>query len=163
MTGLRARQKASRNRRILQAAADLFRSTGYAAARIEDIAAAAEVSVGTLYNYFETKGDLLLAIVSMEVEEVHDFGRTVLADPQHPYSRQLRDAVLLPQYLNASRVFFDAMAGVAGAVALPRTTVAAPTTDLMRPISADATLGVDRQAAISNPVTTRTRIRTPPR
>jgi AcrR family transcriptional regulator len=70
MTGLRERQKADRTRRILEAASRLFRDTGYGAIRIEDIASAAEVSVGTLYNYFENKGDLLLAIVSMEVEEV---------------------------------------------------------------------------------------------
>lgn len=64
-----------------EAAADLFRDAGYGAARMEDIAAAADVSVGTLYNYFATKGDLLLAIVSMEVEEVLTTGEAVLADP----------------------------------------------------------------------------------
>lgn len=64
-----------------EAAADLFRDSGYGAARMEDIAAAADVSVGTLYNYFATKGDLLLAIVSMEVEEVLTAGEAVLADP----------------------------------------------------------------------------------
>lgn len=64
-----------------EAAAGLFREIGYGAARMEDIAAAADVSVGTLYNYFETKGDLLLAIVSMEVEEVLTAGAEVLANP----------------------------------------------------------------------------------
>lgn len=81
MTGLRARHKADRTRRMLEAASRLFREAGYGAVRIEDIAAAAEVSVGTLYNYFDTKGDLLLAIVSMEVEEVLSEGALVLADP----------------------------------------------------------------------------------
>lgn len=81
MTGLRERQKADRTRRILQAASSLFRERGYGAIRIEDIAHAAEVSVGTLYNYFTTKGDLLLAIVSMEVEEVLDAGEVHVSDP----------------------------------------------------------------------------------
>jgi len=81
MTGLRERQKADRTRRILEAAARLFRDHGYGAIRIEDIAQAAEVSVGTLYNYFTNKGDLLLAIVSMEVEEVVESGKSVVADP----------------------------------------------------------------------------------
>jgi AcrR family transcriptional regulator len=81
MTGLRARHKADRSRRILEAASTLFRAQGYDAVRIEDIAAAADVSAGTCYNYFSTKGDILLAFVSMEVEEVIDGGRAVVADP----------------------------------------------------------------------------------
>jgi AcrR family transcriptional regulator len=81
MTGLRARHKADRTRRILEAASTLFRAQGYDAVRIEDIAAAADVSAGTCYNYFSTKGDILLAIVSMEVEEVVEAGRAVVADP----------------------------------------------------------------------------------
>lgn len=81
MTGLRERHKADRTLRILEAASALFRSQGYDAVRIEDIAAAAEVSAGTCYNYFSTKGDLLLAIVSMEVEEVVDAGRALVVNP----------------------------------------------------------------------------------
>ncbi|MDW4551366.1 helix-turn-helix domain-containing protein [Defluviimonas sp. D31] len=81
VTGLRERQKADRTQRILAAASRLFRDKGYDAVRIEDIAQLADVSVGTCYNYFWTKGDLLLAIVSMEVEEVILAGKSVVADP----------------------------------------------------------------------------------
>jgi AcrR family transcriptional regulator len=79
--GLRERHKADRTRRILEAASSRFRAQGYDAVRIEDIAAAADVSAGTCYNYFSTKGDILLAIVSMEVEEVIEAGREVVQDP----------------------------------------------------------------------------------
>ena len=41
MTGLRARQKALRHQRILDAALRLFREAGYDAVRTEDIATAA--------------------------------------------------------------------------------------------------------------------------
>ena len=81
MTGLRARQKADRNRRLLETASRLFRDHGYGSVRIEDIAAAADVSVGTFYNYFGTKGDVLLAIVTMEVEEVLAQGDAVVRAP----------------------------------------------------------------------------------
>ena len=81
MSGLREKQKADRHRRILEAAADLFREAGYEGAKIETIAARAEVSVGTIYNYYRNKGDILVAIVSMEVNEVLNAGRSVLADP----------------------------------------------------------------------------------
>lgn len=70
MSGLRAQKKADKNRRILEAATTLFRQVGYDSARIEDIAEMAGVSVGTFYNYYKNKGDMLMATVSMEVEEV---------------------------------------------------------------------------------------------
>ncbi|MCW1917319.1 TetR/AcrR family transcriptional regulator [Rhodobacter sp. KR11] len=79
--GLRAKHKAERETRILDAALDLFREAGFDAVRIEDIAARAEVSAGTVYNYFATKGDVLLALVSLEVEEVLDQGAAVVACP----------------------------------------------------------------------------------
>jgi AcrR family transcriptional regulator len=81
MTGLRARQKADRHQRILQAASELFRKSGYEGAKIEAIAAMAEVSIGTIYNYYQNKGDLLVAIVAMEVNEVLNAGRGVIAKP----------------------------------------------------------------------------------
>ncbi|PZQ96957.1 MAG: TetR family transcriptional regulator [Cereibacter sphaeroides] len=81
MLGLRERQKAKRNGSILEAASTLFGQIGYEAARIDAIAEMAEVSVGTFYNYFETKADLLLAIVSMEVEEVLRRGAVVVDNP----------------------------------------------------------------------------------
>ena len=63
MSGLRERQKALRHDRILEAAARLFREHGYEDVKMEAIAAAAEVAIGTIYNYYQNKGDLLVAIV----------------------------------------------------------------------------------------------------
>lgn len=95
MTGLRERQKADRTRRILEAASTLFRAQGYDAVRIEDIASAAEVSAGTCYNYFSTKGDLLLAIVSMEVEEVVEAGRALVDAPPPDIAQALGGLIRL--------------------------------------------------------------------
>ena len=81
MAGLRAKQKADRERRILKAAVTQFRADGYRGVRIEDLAEAAEVSVGTVYNYYRTKGDILIATVAMEVEEVLEAGAALVADP----------------------------------------------------------------------------------
>jgi AcrR family transcriptional regulator len=95
MAGLRERQKADRTGRILQAASSLFRAQGFDSVRIEDIAAAAEVSAGTCYNYFSTKGDLLLAIVSMEVEEVVAAGRDLVTAPPPDAATALRGLIRL--------------------------------------------------------------------
>ncbi len=81
MTGLRARHKADRQARILHAAVTLFRRDGYRAARIEDMAGMADVSPGTVYNYYGSKGDILIAAVAMEVEEVLSAGAAIVANP----------------------------------------------------------------------------------
>ena len=105
MKGLRERQKADRNRRILEAAASLFRDAGYGAVRIEDIAAQAEVSVGTFYNYFETKGELLLAIVTMEVEEVVENGKQLVLNPPCSVAQALEQ--LIGGYYDHSLVYLS--------------------------------------------------------
>ncbi len=81
MTGLRARQKADRRGRILGAASKLFREHGYEPVRMDAIAAAADVSIGTIYNYYRNKGDLLVAIVAMEVNEVLESGEQIVTQP----------------------------------------------------------------------------------
>ncbi|MFN2332728.1 MAG: TetR/AcrR family transcriptional regulator [Halomonas sp.] len=52
--------------------------------RMEELAQQADMSVGTVYNYYATKGDILIAIVSMEVEEVLAAGERLLASPPRP-------------------------------------------------------------------------------
>jgi AcrR family transcriptional regulator len=79
MAGLRERQKATRHRDILEAAGTLFRRTGYADTSIEAIAERAEVAPGTVYNYFQSKGDLLLALVALDGEEVRGIGSEIIA------------------------------------------------------------------------------------
>lgn len=81
MSGLRTKQKAARERRILEAAVRMFRAEGYKSVRIEDLAEAAEVSAGTVYNYYRTKGDILIAVVALEVEEVLAAGARVVTNP----------------------------------------------------------------------------------
>mgnify|MGYP000887855486 FL=1 len=81
MTGLRQWQKIDRDRRIVEAAARLFREFGFEGVKIETIAEQAGVSVGTIYNYYESKGDVLIAVVSLEVNEVISAGESVLTRP----------------------------------------------------------------------------------
>lgn len=100
MAGLRERQKAAREKRILQAAVTQFRADGYRSVRIEDLADMAEVSVGTVYNYYQTKGDILIATVAMEVEEVLASGAHIVADPPHGVEEAL--LALIFQYYDHS-------------------------------------------------------------
>lgn len=61
--GKREERKRSTRAALLEQAQQSFASRGYDQTRIEDIAAAAGIAVGTCYNYFERKADLLIAIV----------------------------------------------------------------------------------------------------
>lgn len=105
MAGLRAKQKADKTRRILEAATTLFREQGYDSARIEDIAEMAEVSVGTLYNYYQNKGDILVATVAMEVTEVLEGGARIVSNPPLNVAEALR--TLIDQYYDHSLVYLS--------------------------------------------------------
>ncbi|CAM3647375.1 TetR/AcrR family transcriptional regulator [Streptomyces albus] len=58
--GLRERKKRQTRRRIREVAMRLFVEHGFDKVTIAQVAAEAEVSVNTLYNYFEAKEDLVL-------------------------------------------------------------------------------------------------------
>jgi len=51
-----------RKKEILAAAARVFSAKGYASSTTKEIADAADISEGTLYNYFESKRDILIAV-----------------------------------------------------------------------------------------------------
>lgn len=63
MSGLRERKKTDRNIRIQNAAIKLFGTIGYAATTMNRIADEADLGVGTLYNYYKSKDELLLSII----------------------------------------------------------------------------------------------------
>lgn len=60
----RNRRIERRQEEILQAAASVFAAKGYAQATTGEIAAAADIAEGSLYNYFASKRDILVAIIS---------------------------------------------------------------------------------------------------
>ena len=62
-TTRRQRRIAARKNQILEAACIVFHEKGYDRATTKEIAEAADVSEGTLYNYFDSKRDLLIGLV----------------------------------------------------------------------------------------------------
>ena len=63
MTTLPRRRKDTRPAELLDAALDVFAEKGFAAARMEDIAARAGAAKGTLYLYFPSKEAVFEALV----------------------------------------------------------------------------------------------------
>jgi AcrR family transcriptional regulator len=58
----RSRRVERRRHEIVSAAAEVFAEKGYAATTTREIADAADIAEGTLYNYFDSKRDILLAV-----------------------------------------------------------------------------------------------------
>jgi AcrR family transcriptional regulator len=67
--GRRARNKESKQRRIVDTALELFQSKGFDRTTTREIARRAKVAEGTLFNYFPTKEDIALHFFELEVDE----------------------------------------------------------------------------------------------
>jgi AcrR family transcriptional regulator len=70
-SGLRAAQKEMTRRLLLSKALELFRTQGYAATTVDDIAAAAGTTRVTFYAYFPSRSDLMRALID-ELNEILD-------------------------------------------------------------------------------------------
>lgn len=71
--GLRERKKALRLERIVTAARTLFMDKGFSQTTIQDIAEAADVGLGTLYLYANSKEDLLVVVfLELFLEMIED-------------------------------------------------------------------------------------------
>lgn len=65
-----ARRKDARPSELLAAALEIFVERGFTAARLDDVAAKAGVTKGTLYLYYRNKEDLLMAVVRSAIVPV---------------------------------------------------------------------------------------------
>ncbi len=88
-----ARRDQDKRRRILTAAQEVFAEQGFEATRMEEVARRARVGKGTLYNYFDSKEDLLIQAVIASMEEVQERITTgVDPSPDQPI-RSLEDVL----------------------------------------------------------------------
>lgn len=67
-TGVRTRSQHQRRKRIVQAAAALASRGGVEAMQMRTVAERAGVALGTLYRYFPSKMDLVVAVVGEEID-----------------------------------------------------------------------------------------------
>lgn len=93
----REREKRQRRREILEAARRLFCEKGYAAATMDDIAEAAELSKGTVYLYFRSKDELYASVVLEGFEKLEERLRELASS----------DAPVREKVLNILRAFIE--------------------------------------------------------
>jgi AcrR family transcriptional regulator len=75
----RQRRKEARPQELLDAALQLFVERGFAATRMEEVAALAGVSKGTLYLYYASKEDLLKAVIRERLSHEIEAGAAIVA------------------------------------------------------------------------------------
>jgi len=89
-TASRTRRPAHRPEELITAALAVFGERGFHAASIEDVAARAGVSKGTVYLYFASKDDLFRAVVERRIVVLLEEGEALLAAHEDSASDLLR-------------------------------------------------------------------------
>lgn len=89
MAGLRELKKENRKKRIFEAALRLFKENGFEKTTMDTIAADAGLAVGTLYNYFPSKVELLFSIIDSGTDKYTQDLDRVIAE-----NTSLRDSIL---------------------------------------------------------------------
>jgi AcrR family transcriptional regulator len=90
----RRRRKEARPQELLSAALELFVEKGFASTRLEDVAARAGVSKGTVYLYFASKEELFRAVIREGIVPVLEQGESMVADHSGDAADLLRNVLL---------------------------------------------------------------------
>lgn len=91
---------------ILDAAEIVFAERGFHGARIQDIAARARIAVGTVYNHFEQKEDVLSALLEERMEELLAQLQARRDDPPGFRERLETRVARMVGYVERHRAFF---------------------------------------------------------
>src|SRR5690348_12561809 len=102
----REEAKAMFRKAILDAAEHVFAERGFHVARIQDVAQHARIGVGTVYNHFEQKEDLLRALLEERTEQMLGRLSPLPSDPE-PFEERLTCRLeRLLAYVDEHRGFF---------------------------------------------------------
>jgi AcrR family transcriptional regulator len=102
----RAREKARRQQEILEAAREVFFEKGIHRATVDDVAAHAEVSKGTVYLYFQSKESILAHLLLEGLSILLSQLETAYA-PNEPLSPEKRLRQLVEAYWQFAQTYPD--------------------------------------------------------
>src|SRR6476660_4910775 len=86
----RQRRPDERPNELLEAALAVFSERGYHDASLDDVAAAAGVTKGAIYHYFDTKAELLLHAIEQHQSRGYEQLETSLPDATAPATVRVR-------------------------------------------------------------------------
>ncbi len=87
------RRKEARPAELMSAALDLFVERGFASTRLDEVAARAGVSKGTLYLYFSSKEELFKAVIRSGIVPLIERGERLLDEHRGSATELLREIV----------------------------------------------------------------------
>ena len=93
-------KKIQSRRAILDSAASLFQSRGLDDVAIADIMSGANLGIGTFYNYFDSKDDVLMELLGRIMKELGERVR-LLSEEKKPVTEILRELLLAAAVLLA--------------------------------------------------------------
>lgn len=100
LSGLREKKKQFTQANILKQASLLFQSNGYDGTTMQDVAEACQLGVGTLYNYYQSKSELLLAILGANLNEpLSEFAELVQSSADFGIDKVLKSIQLFTNSL----------------------------------------------------------------
>jgi len=108
-TGRKQRRTAEKKEKILKAAAQLFSQKGFSASTIKELAEIADISEGTIYNYFDDKEHLLFSLLEKLIEEQNEFGMYTKTLPSDTRSFLYAIFDMQHQFLSDNRELFQAV------------------------------------------------------
>jgi AcrR family transcriptional regulator len=92
---------------ILDNAEEVFAEKGVSAARVQDIAERAGLAVGTIYNYFEQKEDVLYALLEERMAGFLEAFEARADDPSALVERLVQRVARLLAYIASHQAFFQ--------------------------------------------------------
>jgi AcrR family transcriptional regulator len=79
--------KAAKRSELIRVAAEVFSRSGYHETKMQDIATAADVGKGTMYEYFRTKEELFLGVYDLWMSAFEDHVRRAVEEATDPMAK----------------------------------------------------------------------------
>jgi AcrR family transcriptional regulator len=146
-SGALARSQAARRRRVLDAALRLAAEGGFDGVQMRDVAAAADVALGTVYRYFTSKERLLLEAMA---EQQADLRRYLEVHPPQEATASARVIAVLRRANRSLRAHPDvtaAMVSSIGSAQPENADIVRRVTEIMTAIIVNAIHAGDARAA----------------
>lgn len=100
------REKSQRQQEIFHAAKILFAKKGFGATTMDDISKQAELAKGTLYNFFGSKSDLFVSLISSEFNQLLELLDTIITSELEPLAKLNKLIFTQLDFFENNRDFF---------------------------------------------------------
>jgi AcrR family transcriptional regulator len=147
LPGALARSQAARRRRVLDATLALAADGGFDAVQMRDVAAAADVALGTVYRYFSSKERLLLEAMAEQQADLRAYLTTHPPLEENPAGRVLAVLARSNRSLRRHPDVTAAMVRAFGSAAVENGDIVRKVTEIMTAIITGAIHGSEHYEA----------------